>query len=363
MRNDWKFFGVLPRADRALAVAWWVVLVLRGLLPAVFAIAIGMLVGAVQRGETSGRPRWRWWACVRALAGAAAGPSGHRAPISAAGRRPGSTTGSTAACVRPAGDGAPRGPGAHQRPHHGARLRPRHHRPAAVHLDGLHRLGAGRDDRRPGLGRRARRLCVVGAAPAGRRLAGHALAAARERRVAGPEHRGGPQRPAPCRVRLPAGGRAAGRQGAAALRAGGLGRRPLPRRAGGSSSSSTGRRPACASGPWLWSLLLVLAANVVVFWSLASAAADGALALGSAGDLRDGRHQHQHDRLRRLVVGARRRRRAGGGGAPSRGGDGPAGALSRGTGPAAGMPAREIRFRDVTFAYPAAAARCSTAST
>src|SRR5262249_42162258 len=30
----------------------------------------------------------------------------------------------------------------------------------------------------------------------------------------------------------------------------------------------------------------------------------------------------------------------------------PAGALARGTRPAAGMPAREVRFRDVTFAYP-----------
>ena len=42
---------VLPRADRGLAVAWWAVLVLRGILPALFAIAIGVLVGAVQRGE------------------------------------------------------------------------------------------------------------------------------------------------------------------------------------------------------------------------------------------------------------------------------------------------------------------------
>ena len=31
--------------------------------------------------------------------------------------------------------------------------------------------------------------------------------------------------------------------------------------------------------PVVWSLLLVLAANIVVFWSMASAAADGALAL------------------------------------------------------------------------------------
>src|SRR5438445_13284057 len=50
-RQEWKFFGVLPRADRALAVVWWVVLVLRGMLPAVFAIAMGVLVAAVQRGD------------------------------------------------------------------------------------------------------------------------------------------------------------------------------------------------------------------------------------------------------------------------------------------------------------------------
>ena len=50
-RKEWKFFAVLPRADRPLAAAWWVVLVLRGVLPAVFAIAMGVLVGAVQRGD------------------------------------------------------------------------------------------------------------------------------------------------------------------------------------------------------------------------------------------------------------------------------------------------------------------------
>lgn len=55
-RPEWKFFGVLPRADRANAIAWWAVLVLRGLLPAVFAIAMGMLIGAVQRREALGAP-------------------------------------------------------------------------------------------------------------------------------------------------------------------------------------------------------------------------------------------------------------------------------------------------------------------
>src|SRR5262245_11663881 len=50
-RNEWKFFAVLPRADRGLAVAWWALLVLRGVLPALFAIAIGVFVGAVQRSD------------------------------------------------------------------------------------------------------------------------------------------------------------------------------------------------------------------------------------------------------------------------------------------------------------------------
>src|SRR5438132_13616703 len=50
-RNEWKFFSVLPKAAGTLAVVWWVVLVLRGVLPAVFAIAMGVLVAAVERGD------------------------------------------------------------------------------------------------------------------------------------------------------------------------------------------------------------------------------------------------------------------------------------------------------------------------
>ncbi len=38
----------MPRADRTLASIWWTVLILRGLLPAIFAIAMGVLIGAVQ---------------------------------------------------------------------------------------------------------------------------------------------------------------------------------------------------------------------------------------------------------------------------------------------------------------------------
>jgi ABC-type multidrug transport system fused ATPase/permease subunit len=55
-RQEWKFFSVLPKADPVLAAAWWVVLVLRGALPAVFAIAMGVLVGAVQHSSDLAGP-------------------------------------------------------------------------------------------------------------------------------------------------------------------------------------------------------------------------------------------------------------------------------------------------------------------
>jgi ABC-type multidrug transport system fused ATPase/permease subunit len=48
----WKFFAVLPRADLPLALLWWVLVLLRGVLPAVLAIAMGRLVGVVQTGES-----------------------------------------------------------------------------------------------------------------------------------------------------------------------------------------------------------------------------------------------------------------------------------------------------------------------
>src|SRR5947208_4679982 len=55
-RDEWKFFSVLRRADRSLALGWWSVLLLRGLLPALFAITMGVLVGAVQRGDSLAMP-------------------------------------------------------------------------------------------------------------------------------------------------------------------------------------------------------------------------------------------------------------------------------------------------------------------
>jgi ABC-type multidrug transport system fused ATPase/permease subunit len=55
-RPEWNFFGVLPRADAPLAYAWWSLLVLRGVLPALFAIAMGWLIGAIQRSTPLASP-------------------------------------------------------------------------------------------------------------------------------------------------------------------------------------------------------------------------------------------------------------------------------------------------------------------
>src|SRR5690349_16259648 len=55
-RKEWKFFAVLPKADPGLAAAWWASLLLRGILPAAFAIAMGVLVGAVQHGNSLAGP-------------------------------------------------------------------------------------------------------------------------------------------------------------------------------------------------------------------------------------------------------------------------------------------------------------------
>jgi len=51
-RAEWRFFAVLPSANRTLAIAWWALLFLLGVLPAAFAIAMGVLVSAVQDGQS-----------------------------------------------------------------------------------------------------------------------------------------------------------------------------------------------------------------------------------------------------------------------------------------------------------------------
>jgi ATP-binding cassette subfamily B protein len=104
--------------------------------------------------------------------------------------------------------------------------------------------------------------------------------------------------------------------------------------------------------PMLWSLLLVLGANLVVFWSLASAAASGRITLAAVvvfaqaavgtSMIAFGGLSWALDGSAAPVAAVLRLEAA----------MAAAGALSSGSQPAAGMPGRDIRFRDVTFAYP-----------
>ena len=53
-RNEWLLLAALPRAGAPAAIAWWALLILRGVLPAAFGIAMGVLVSAVQQGGSLG---------------------------------------------------------------------------------------------------------------------------------------------------------------------------------------------------------------------------------------------------------------------------------------------------------------------
>ena len=55
-RQEWMFFATLPKASRLLTAAWWAVVVLHGTLPVLFSIAMGGLVAAVQRGDSLTTP-------------------------------------------------------------------------------------------------------------------------------------------------------------------------------------------------------------------------------------------------------------------------------------------------------------------
>jgi ABC-type multidrug transport system fused ATPase/permease subunit len=104
--------------------------------------------------------------------------------------------------------------------------------------------------------------------------------------------------------------------------------------------------------PMVWSLLIVLAANVLVFWSMARAASNGRLSLPElvvfaqaavgVSLLAFGGFSWALDGASAPVAAVLR----------LEGAMASAGALASGTAPAIGLPAREIRFRDVTFAYP-----------
>jgi ATP-binding cassette subfamily B protein len=46
-REEWQFFGELPRASGPMSAAWWGLLVLRGVFPALFTLCVGWLIGDV----------------------------------------------------------------------------------------------------------------------------------------------------------------------------------------------------------------------------------------------------------------------------------------------------------------------------
>ena len=46
-----QLFAALPHAHRGLAITWWLLIILSGVLPPIFAVLTGVLVGAVGRGS------------------------------------------------------------------------------------------------------------------------------------------------------------------------------------------------------------------------------------------------------------------------------------------------------------------------
>jgi ABC-type multidrug transport system fused ATPase/permease subunit len=351
-RKEWKFFAVLPKADRPLAWLWWAMLILRGVLPAVFAVAMGALVAAVQRGDTLAGPL--------ALAGGVfvllqvLTPL-HQAVSSNLGDRTAAWLYDrlTEACVGPPGMGhledatltndltvardfdlGMTGP------------------PLSISMDFI---ASGLVETIGGVASAAVLFFYAWWAPillAGAWLATHYLLREsgvwRDRNT---EEVRAAQRDADYAYRL-----AVDPPASKELRLFGL--------AGWTIDRFIARRTRLhqlqyaatrlREQPVAWSLLLVLAANLVVFWSLASAASSGSLTLGAVvvfAQSAVGTSRIAFGGLNWVLDGAA---------APVaavlrlESAMAPAGALPSGKRPAAGAPAREIRFRDLTFAYPGA---------
>jgi ABC-type multidrug transport system fused ATPase/permease subunit len=349
-RNEWKFFAVLPRADRALATAWWLVLGLRGAMPALFAVAIGVLVGAVQRGDPLTFPL----ALVSTLfvLQQVLGPV-HTAVSANLGDR---TAGwlydhLTQACVRPPGIGHLENPALASdlvaaRDFDLGMTGP----PLSIAIDFLANDLA---------------LTITGLmcavllfaytwwAPlvlAGAWLGTHWLlresAVWRDRNT--PDVRAA-QRDAEYAYRL-----AVDPPPAKEIRLFGLAGWVLDRFVARRTTLHRLQYEATRlrEKPVAWSLVVVLAANIVVFWSLATAVTAGRVDLGRAvifaqlamgvSAVAFGGLSWVMDGAAAPVVAVLRLQDA----------MAPAGALSRGSRAAFGLPARDIRFRALSFAYP-----------
>jgi ABC-type multidrug transport system fused ATPase/permease subunit len=352
-RKEWKFFGALPRADRGLAAAWWGALILRGVLPAGFAVAMGVLTAAVQRGESLAAPL--------ALVGGifvllqVLSPLHHAISASLGDRTAAWLYDRlTEACVRPPGMGhledeklatdltvardfdlGMTGP------------------PLAISMDFI---AGGMIQMITGVTCAAVLFAWAWWAAlllAGAWLATHWLlresAVWRDRNT---QEVRAAQRDAEYAYRL-----AVDPAPAKELRLFGLAdwtidrfvnRRTLLHRL---QYEATRLREK----PMFWSLLIVLSANVAVFWSLASAVASASLSLGTAivfaqsaigvSMIAFGGFSWALDGSSAPVAAVLRLEET----------MGKAGALPAGKKEAAAIPAREIRFRDLTFAYPGGA--------
>ena len=350
-RKEWQFFSALPKADSLLAAAWWVLLLLRGALPALFAIAMGALVGAVEAGQDLRGPL--------ALVGGVfillqVLPPVHQVVSANLGDRTAAWLYDrlTAACVRPPGLGHLENPELTAdltvaREFDLGMTGP----PLNISVDFI---AGGLVEVIAGLACAVVLFFYAWWAPlvlAGAWLATHWLlresAVWRDRNTT--EVRAA-QRDADYAFRL-----AVDPAPAKELRLFGLAawtiERFIARRTRLHALQYEATR--LRERPMLWSLLLVLGANLLVFWSLAAAAESGRLDLESVvvfAQSAVGVSMIAFGGLNWSLDGAS---------APVaavlrlEGAMAPSGALPAGTRPAAGMPAREIRFRDVTFGYPA----------
>jgi len=351
-RNEWKFVRVLPQAGRSLAVAWWTLLIIRGILPALFAIAMGTLVSAVQHSASLETPL--------ATVGIAFVLLQILPPIhQTVGANLGSRVAAwlydrlTTACVRPPGMGHLENPKLTNdltmaRDFDLAIAGP----PMAISMDFI---AGGLVEFVAGVASAAVLIGFTWWAPlllAGAWLATHWLLREsgvwRDRNT---DEVRNAQRHADYAYRL-----AVDPPAAKELRLFGLSGWVIERFRSRRKRLHELRWQATRlrERPVLWSLLIVLAANVAVFWSLGNAAADGYLSIG---------------RLVTFAAAAVSTSMIAFGGLSWAldGASAPAAAVLRleaamdsegalesfpETRPAVATPAREIRFRDVTFSYP-----------
>jgi ATP-binding cassette, subfamily B, bacterial len=352
-RKEWKFFGALSKADPGLAAAWWTALLLRGILPAAFAISMGVLVAAVQHGNSLAGPL--------AFAGGIFVLLQVLSPIhQAVSANLGDRTAAwlydrlTEACVRPPGMGHLDDPSLTSdltvaRDFDRGMTGP----PLAISMDFI---STGMVEMIGGVASAIILARYAWWAPvilAGAWMATHWLlresAIWRDRNT---EEVRGAQRDADYAYRL-----AVDPPASKEIRLFGL--------AGWTIDRFIARRTRLhelqyaatrlRERPVIWSVLLVISANVLVFWLLANSVAHGRISLGEVviyvqsaigtSMIAFGGFSWALDGAAAPVAAVMRLEPA----------MRPAGVLRSGDRPADGRPAREIRLRDVTFAYPAGA--------